>query len=164
MRETVTYRPEREDDRPFLFALYASTRAEEMQMVPWTDEMKLQFLQMQFHAQTVYYAEEYDACQRLVIEQNGKPIGRLYLDRTPEDFCIVDIALMPEARGQGLGTILLKEILDEAASKGAVVSIHVENFNPARHLYDRLGFQHVDTNGIYHVMRWTPPERVASSE
>lgn len=157
MRETVTFRPQNDADRPFLFALYASTRADELAMVQWSDEQKLQFLQMQFHAQSTYYAQEYDGCEFLVIEQHGKPVGRLYIDRTPDDLRIVDIALMPEARGQGLGTILLKEILDEAAAKGAIVSIHVENFNPARRLYERLGFEHVDTNGVYHLMHWKAP-------
>ena len=165
MRDSITFRPQREEDVPFLFVLYASTRAEEMRIVPWTDEQKQQFLEMQFRAQTIYYAEEYDGGEFLVIEQDGRPIGRLYIDRTPEDFRVVDIALMPETRGKGLGTILLKEIMDEAASKGAIVSIHVEHFNPALRLYQRLGFEHVDTNGVYHLMTWKAPEkRVASRE
>jgi ribosomal protein S18 acetylase RimI-like enzyme len=158
MRETITFRPVTQDDTPFLRELYASTRAEELALVPWTAEEKRQFLDQQFEAQTLDYTTNYDVDDFHVIEQNGAPIGRLYLDRSPEDICIVDIALVPQVRGQGIGTLLLREILDEARQSGRTVSIYVEHFNPARHLYDRLGFRHVDTNGVYHRMLWTPDQ------
>jgi RimJ/RimL family protein N-acetyltransferase len=158
-RQSVTYRPIREDDRPFLAALYASTRADEMQVVPWTEEQKAQFLAMQFHAQTVYYAEHYNVEDFFIIEHDGRAIGRLYLDHQPEDVCIVDIALLPEVRGGGLGTVLLQEILDDAAGKEKTVSIHVEHFNPAKRLYQRFGFEEKGTNGVYHHMIWTPPAK-----
>ena len=154
-RARIVYRKRREDDDEFLFRLYASTRADEMKMVPWTEVEKEQFLRMQFRAQTVYYDEHYDGDEFFVIERDGLPIGRLYLDQQPEDLRIVDIALLPEIRGAGLGTILLKEILDRAASSNLPVTIHVEHFNPAMHLYERLGFRHIDTNGVYHLMQWT---------
>lgn len=157
-RTTVTFRPIVESDQPFLAELYSSTRTEEMQQVPWTPEQKAQFLAMQFHAQTTHYAEHYDTSDFFVIEQEGRAIGRLYFDRQPDDVCIVDITLIPEMRGSGLGTVLLREILDEAAASGKTVSIHVEYFNPARHLYDRLGFKEIGTSGVYFHMRWTPPQ------
>jgi RimJ/RimL family protein N-acetyltransferase len=153
-RQSIAFRPIREDDRDFLFHLYASTRAEEMKLVPWTEEQKEQFVRMQFHAQTTYYAEQYDPGQFFIIEQDGKPVGRLYFDRSAEEISIVDITLAPKMRGAGLGSLLLQEILDEAAGSGKAVVIHVEHFNPAMRLYLRLGFRHVATNGVYHLMRW----------
>lgn len=155
MRETISFRPETDEDIPFLMRLYASTRSEEMKMVPWSDEAKGQFLAMQFQAQRDHYRRYFVTGEYQVIEQHGVPIGRLYVDRTPTDIHIIDIALLPEHRGRGLGRILLQEILDEAAASGRTVTIFVEQFNPARHLYDRLGFRHVDTNGIYHQMLWS---------
>jgi len=153
-RHSISYRPIREDDREFLYRLYASTRAEEMKLVPWTDGEKEQFVRMQFHAQTMHYADQYDTSEFFIIEQNGSPIGRLYFDQRPDEVSIVDITLLPETRGAGLGTMLLQEILDEAGRIGKAVVIYVEHFNPARRLYERLGFRHVDTNGVYHLMRW----------
>jgi len=154
MRESIRYRPATEEDLPFLFVLYATTRAEEMRAVPWSDGQKLAFLDMQFRAQKSHYEQYYCDAEHLVIEKDGAPIGRLYIDRAPDDIRIVDIALMPEARGGGIGTMLLREILDEGAASSRVVSIHVEHYNPAKRLYERLGFQHVSTNGIYHLMEW----------
>lgn len=156
MRETVRFRPITDDDMPFLYRLYASTREEELKPVPWSEGEKAQFLDMQFRAQKQHYETHYENCDFLVIEQEGTPIGRLYIDRLPGDIRIIDIALMPEVRGKGLGRILLQEILDEAAGSGRKVTIHVEHFNPAMRLYERLGFRHIDTNGVYHLMEWTP--------
>ncbi len=153
-RQTISYRPIRDDDREFLYQLYASTRADEMKMLSWNDAEKEQFVRMQFHAQSTDYANNYDTNQFFIIEQHGQPIGRLYFDRQPDDISIVDITLLAETRGAGLGTLLLQEILDEATRTGKSVSIHVEHFNPAMRLYQRLGFRHVATNGVYHLMRY----------
>jgi ribosomal protein S18 acetylase RimI-like enzyme len=156
MTEPLHLRPQTDADRPFLAALYTSTRAQEMAAVPWTDEQKQDFCQWQFDSQSSHYAENYAQADFLIIEQGGTAIGRLYIDRGPMEIEIVDIALLPQYRGSGLGAGLLRDILREGEESGKPVTIYVEHFNPARHLYDRLGFQHVDTNGVYHLMKWTP--------
>ncbi|MGZ8812094.1 MAG: GNAT family N-acetyltransferase [Thermoanaerobaculia bacterium] len=153
-RASISFRPQTPEDSAFLVALYASTRAEEMKLVPWTPEQKDAFLRMQFDAQTAHYENYYSSCAFLVIEREGSPIGRLYIDRREDEIHIIDIALLPDRRGAGIGTMLLREILHEAAETSKPVTIHVEHFNPARHLYDRLGFRHIDTNGVYHLMEW----------
>jgi ribosomal protein S18 acetylase RimI-like enzyme len=156
MTDSIRLRPKSPADRPFLAALYASTRVDELAITDWTDEHKVAFLNWQFDAQTIHYDEYYCEADFLIIEKDGVPIGRLYVDRGPIEIEIVDIALLPQFRGGGLGTRLLRDILREGEESGRPVRIYVENFNPARHLYDRLGFQHVDTNGVYHLMKWTP--------
>ena len=127
-----------------------------MRVVPWTLEQKAAFLDMQFHAQATHYREFYPQCEFLVIELEGRPIGRLYIDRGDEDIRITDIALLPEFRGRGIGRMLMDEILAEGRDTRKRVTIYVEHDNPARRLYDRLGFRHVDTNGVYHLMEWVP--------
>jgi ribosomal protein S18 acetylase RimI-like enzyme len=136
--------------------LYGTTREEEMRIVPWAPEQKAAFLDMQFMAQKQHYEQFYPACDFLVIEMEGQAIGRLYVDRGEDDIRITDIALLPEFRGRGIGRMLMEEILDEGRATGKRVTIHVEHNNPARGLYDRLGFQHVETNGVYHLMEWRP--------
>ena len=89
-------------------------------------------------------------------EVGDEPVGRLYIDRWPDQIRIVDIALLPSHRRAGLGGALLRSILDEGRASGLAVTIHVEGNNPALSLYRRLGFTHVDSNGIYYLMRWEP--------
>lgn len=148
-------------DLPFLADLYASTRRDELAQTPWSEEERTKFLSWQFEAQHKHYLEHYPDCEFLVVEKAAgaamEPIGRLYLDRWAEEIRLVDIALLPAHRGGGHGGAILEGILAEGAKSGLPVSIHVESENPALRLYERLGFEHVDTNGVYHLMRWSPP-------
>jgi ribosomal protein S18 acetylase RimI-like enzyme len=149
------------DDEPFLRRLYATTRARELALVPWTDDQKTAFVEMQFAAQHRHYHEHYhDTTFDVVIleaEASGldaAPIGRLYVARWTSEIRIVDIAILPEFCNRGVGTRLLRELQDEARASAKPLRIHVEHFNPARRLYDRLGFQEIETNGVYHLMEW----------
>ncbi len=155
--ELIVLRPQTDADREFLCALYGSTREEELKQTDWSDEVKRLFCQAQFDAQCNHYAQYYPEASFDVIERNGERVGRLYVYReNAEDVRIVDITLAPGARGSGLGTQLLLDIMREAERAGKSVSIHVERFNPALRLYQRLGFEHVDEHGVYFLMRWKP--------
>ena len=89
-----------------------------------------------------------------VIERDGQAIGRLYVARWEREIRIMDIALLPEHRGSGIGTQLLRELQDEARSSGKSLTIHVERFNPALGLYQRLGFRQIEDKGVYLLMEW----------
>jgi GNAT superfamily N-acetyltransferase len=152
----LTFRPIADADLPFLARLYASTRMEELAVTGWSDAQKIAFLQSQFDAQHRHYQTHYTGSDFFVIEQAGQAIGRLYLARWTSEHRIVDIALLPEHRGRGLGSGLLADLLDEAAAAGKAVTIHVEKFNPAMSLYRRLGFVAAGEEGAYDLMRWVP--------
>ena len=156
LREIISFRPETEGDVEFLYRLYASTREMELSVVPWDDAQKEAFLQQQFEAQRKHYFHHYDRAEYSIILENGNPIGRLYVNRLADDVRIIDIALIPESRGRGIGRMLLQEILEAALAEGKTVSIHVEAFNPALHLYERLGFRQIDTYGPYLLLEWRP--------
>ncbi len=145
----VTLRPITPEDMDFLLAVYASTRAEEMDQVPWSDEQKADFLRFQFEAQHRYYQEHFPAAAFDLIVVGDEPVGRLYVDR-------LDIALLPERRGSGLGSQLLDQLLNEAREASKLVRIHVEHNNPAMRLYLRLGFEKIEEQGVYHLMEWRP--------
>ncbi len=145
-----------ETDREFLELLYASTRQSELESVEWSDEQKQTFLHQQFEAQDSYYREHFPDCSFQLIELAGERIGRLYLHRREDEFRIVDIALLPEHRGRGIGRRLMQRILDEAGEQGLPVRIHVEQYNPALQLYKQLGFRHLGEVGVYFFMEWSP--------
>lgn len=152
----VTLRPATDADLDFLHRLYATTREDELTQVPWTDEQKAAFVSQQFHAQHQYWHENYTDTSWDVVLLDGEPVGRLYVARWPDDIRVVDIALMPAHRGGGLGTRLLRGILAEGDASGRKVSIHVEIFNPARALYERLGFVQAEEKGVYLLMERHP--------
>jgi ribosomal protein S18 acetylase RimI-like enzyme len=152
----ITLKPVSSSDRDFLLHVYASTREEELAPVPWTDAEKAAFIEQQFEAQDRHYREHYAGASLDVVEWDGAPAGRLYVARWSDEIRIIDIALLPEFRGRGIGTRLLRGLLDEAARARRRVSIHVEKHNPALQLYARLGFAPVADRGVYLLMEATP--------
>ncbi|MFZ6026724.1 MAG: GNAT family N-acetyltransferase [Chloroflexota bacterium] len=158
MHPSTTYqlRPITPEDEAFLYRVYASTRQAEMALVPWDDAQKAAFVRQQFEAQRSHYAHYYSGAAFDVIEVNGLPAGRLYLSRGKAEYRIVDITLLPEFRGRGIGSAILADIQAEAAQAGASVAIHVERFNPALKWYERLGFRVLEDKGVYLFMEWRP--------
>jgi ribosomal protein S18 acetylase RimI-like enzyme len=147
-------RPATEADRDFLLELYAGTREAELAQVAWEDGVKRAFLEHQFSAQDQHYRTNYPGATLDVIEVDGERAGRLYVHRGEEDIRIMDIAVAPAFRGRGIGTALIEELMAEAGSTGRSLSIHVEMQNPARSLYERLGFVPAGEHGVYVLMRW----------
>ena len=151
----LTFRRIADADLPLLARIYASTRTEELAPLPWSNADKSAFLDMQFRAQHAHYQQYYPDADWLVITHGGEDIGRLYLERLPEQHRIIDIAFLPQHRGRGLGAALLRDLLDEASAAGRQIEIHVEKQNPAMRLYHRLGFVTEEDKGIYDLMRWS---------
>jgi ribosomal protein S18 acetylase RimI-like enzyme len=157
MDPTVTLRPEEPTDEAFLLDLYSSTRTEEMNLVPWDTNQKNAFLRMQFQLQAQHYHKYYPSAQFLVILLDDRPIGRIYVDRDPEQILLMDIALVPEHRNTGIGGRLMRELIAEAAATKRPLRIHVERNNPgAMRLYERLGFRAIKEVGIHFLMEWSP--------
>jgi ribosomal protein S18 acetylase RimI-like enzyme len=136
--------------------VYASTRAEELAVVPWDDVQKEAFLRQQFDAQDAWWHENYAEASFDVILVDGEPAGRLYVHRGPSEIRIVDIALLPEHRGSGVGTRLLDDLLAEGDAGAKNVTIHVERMNPALRLYERLGFALAEDKGVYLFLERPP--------
>lgn len=155
----LSLRPITAEDDLFLAGLYASTRAEELAQTGWTDEQKIIFCRRQFDAQTAHYTANYPGALLQIIEKDGVALGRLYVAHWEREIRIMDIALLLEDRGAGIGTRLLHDLQEEARSAGKSLTIHVERFNPALRLYQRLGFKMVEEGEVYLLMKWSasPP-------
>ena len=138
-----------------LYLVYATTREEELSQVPWSPEQKEEFLRMQFSAQHDYYQQQYPDAKFEIILSNDQPIGRLYVDRRPDEIRIIDIAMLTEHRGNGYGGSIMRDLMDEAEAAGKPVRIHVFKENRAWHLYDRLGFRETADAGPYSLMEWS---------
>ncbi len=153
----VTLRPVGPGDAPFLFELYAGTRRDEMAGWGLDDAMVSSLLQMQFAGQQGTYRAQFPEADHDLVLVDGQPAGRLYVDRSGPEIVLVDVALLPALRGRGLGTHLLRGLLREAAAQGRAVRLSVTLGNPARRLYERLGFERLDDDGVYERMIWHPP-------
>lgn len=160
----IELRPATAADTEFLIAVYASTREDELAAVPWDDAQKDAFVRMQFAAQDRHWREHKPGAQFDVVLVDGEPAGRLYVDRLPGEIRIVDIALLGAHRGRGIGARLLGDVLEEGRRAELPVTIHVEQFNRARALYERLGFRQIDTTGVHHLLEYRPDAPDPTSE
>jgi ribosomal protein S18 acetylase RimI-like enzyme len=154
--DDVRLRPVQPSDAEFLYRVYASTRQPEMDVLPWSEMDKDAFLRMQFEAQSRDWSAQNPRASFQVVTVGGHPAGRLCVDRRDDEIRIVDVALLPEFRGRGIGGALLADVLREADAAGKPVRIHVERFNPAQRLYDRLGFHVRSDGGVYLLLERRP--------
>lgn len=155
MGVALTLRAVTPGDDPFLCQVYATTRSSELALVAWPDEQKASFVEMQFRAQAQHYREHYPNTTFDIILLDGRKAGRLYVSRWSDEIRIVDISLLPEYCGRGIGSWLLQQLQAEARDARKPLRIHVERFNPARQLYQRLGFREIEDKGVYLFMEWT---------
>jgi GNAT superfamily N-acetyltransferase len=146
------------DDEAFLLNIYSIVRADELAQVPWTDAQREAFIKMQFDAQQDHYrAHNPDATHDLIL-LDAQPIGRLYVARRAKEIRILDITILPEHRDRGIGTSLIKGLMEEAGIAGKPLTIYVESFNPSHKLFDRLGFSMMEEDGILHLLEWRTGE------
>lgn len=145
-------RPREPGDLGFLGELYAAMRDEELRPVAWTPEQKRAFLDDQFAKQHAHYLEHYPQARWWIVTCDGQPVGRLYVARTARDLRIMDVSLIEAHRNRGIGTALMRALIEQSQAHGVPASLHVEPFNPALRLYQRLGFAYVETRGVYLFM------------
>lgn len=152
---TVTLRPVSAEDEEFLVSVYASTRAQELAQVPWSEDQKAEFVRWQFNLQRQDYQKNFAQTEYDVILVDDQPAGRIWISRDAGQIRLLDIALLDEFQNRGVGTVLLRRLIDEAA--GAKKSLHhmvfILNTN-ARRFYERLGFVVTEELGAYLQMEW----------
>ena len=145
----------RDSDIPRLHELYADSRAEEMAPVPWPIDAKQSFLAQQFSVQHTHYLTHYLDADFLVITHSNTVHGRFYLFNTRAESHIIDICLMAQQRGSGIGRLLIEQAQREAHSASLDMMLHVLKFNPrALALYQRLGFTVSGGTDTHHRMIW----------
>lgn len=146
----------RSDDRDFLFRLYASTREEELRPLGWPPAQQEAFLRMQFNTQQQWYLATYSTAENQIIENDYEPIGRMIVQRERNMWRLVDISLLSEHRGRGIGSELIRTLIQQCGESGAVLQLQVLNTNPAQRLYSRLGFIKTGADQIYTQMELRP--------
>ena len=139
------------EDEPFLLEVYASTRLEELEGFGWSDEQKQAFIKMQFLARERVYPR----VDNRIILFEGKPVGRILVDRSDELILLRDIALLTEFRNAKIGSRLLHDLMNEATAAGKPIQLHVLASSPAVRFYERLGFRQTGGDGTYLEMEWS---------
>lgn len=168
--QALSIRPASVADEPFLYALYASTRAAELASWGWDAALQTQFLQLQFRAQQQHYAAYPNPVHWVIehhapngqspaaaIQQLVQPIGRVLLSFCSDEIRLVDISLLPDFRNRGIGAALVGWVQAQARAEGKAVRLHVTPANRARNLYERMGFRLVEDRQSHLLLEWRFP-------
>ena len=148
----IELRPFSQDDQDFLYRLYASTRMAEIALFGWNPAQQEAFLRMQFNAQQRGYEMAYKDADHQIITGDSQPVGRILVHRGNNAHVLVDIALLDEYRNRGIGTRVLQQLIASTAQQHVPLRLQVIKSNPARHLYERLGFVRTGEEGMHFQM------------
>ncbi|MCW1886298.1 GNAT family N-acetyltransferase [Luteolibacter flavescens] len=154
---TVSLRPEVPEDRDFLVDLYLSTRDDEAGFRDLPPAERTRWLVQQYEWQTLSYRQTYPHAWFTIVMVEGRPAGRLYVARMTDCLRVMDISLLPEFRGHGIGTQLLKNVQAEGQRTQVPVRLEAVIGDPVQGFYQRLGFRIIRTSAMRHTMEWTPP-------
>lgn len=160
----VTLRAETPADRALSFAAFASTRDEELGQARWSPAQQQSFLEQQFEAQRHAYRAQFPDASFDIVDADGVDVGRCYVDRDPRRICLLDIVLLRDWRGIGIGRRLLADLLAEAGVQNVPVMLHVDKHNPILNWYLRLGFTASGDSGMHWAMRREPRRQTRSVE
>jgi ribosomal protein S18 acetylase RimI-like enzyme len=138
----VSLRPATDADVPFLLALREQTMTAH-QLASGLQPTSLE------REQRVRY--RYECAQ--IVEREGRAAGLFKVARDGLQWQLVQIQLAPELQGQGVGEALIRGLIAEARGAGASLRLNVLHQNPARHLYERLGFVVVNDGEHEYEMR-----------
>lgn len=145
-----------EKDGSFIEMVYRSTREAELNLTDWPEQQKKTFIMMQSMAQLAEYKEKFPGAAFQVIVYKKKYAGRFYTWENENEIRLIDISLLPQFRGKGIGNYLLMELIKRSKKTQKKISLHVEAANPALQLYLRLGFVHIKNNGRHYYMERNP--------
>jgi GNAT superfamily N-acetyltransferase len=153
--ESITLRPVTETDADFLIELYKSSRGDDLRGLGWDEDRISEFLEMQYVAQRNLQGDHEHMSDQLVL-LSGKPIGRLSVETRADEIRCVDLALLSDYRNQGVGTLLIQRLQDQARPANIPLRLQVIRFNRAVNFLERLGFRRTSETGTHFQMEWLP--------
>ena len=154
--DSVTLRPAVADDDPFLLDVYRSSRGDDLRGLGWDEDRISEFLSMQYDAQQIFHEADYENATDEVIMCGGGRAGRLVTERREHEIRCVEVALLPPYRNRGIGSLLIRQLKDQARAEGKPLRLQVIRFNRAVNLFERLGFERTSETGTHFQMEWSP--------
>lgn len=156
------------EDAALLWTLFAEEKAALLAAIGLSESQLRPLIEMQYRGRQMTYEARYPNAENWILsDESGTPAGRILVDRKPECWRIIDIALLAAYRGKGFGTTILEGFQRQCEKAGASMALRVDPANPARRLYERLGFRTASEDAVAVEMVWSasaPDQRNAVSE
>jgi ribosomal protein S18 acetylase RimI-like enzyme len=148
----ITLRPGKQSDYDFLWWLHGATMRAYVEAIWGWDEA----------AQRRFFQERFDPARIQILEREGEAIGYISVERNKESIFLSAIEVAPQVQNRGIGSSLIRDLQDEAARRRIPLRLRVLQGNPARRLYERLGFVATGETETHITMSWQPQIMAAS--
>ena len=145
----MSSRPALPDDEPLLYRIYRSTREAELQAIGWNAAQQDAFLRMQYEIRRRSYEASYPSADHSILVSGNTAVGGMIVSRSAAEIHLLDIAILPEHRGRGIGAAFLGDLIREAVSARLPLRLSVLRGNPALRLYQRCGFVVTAEDAMY---------------
>lgn len=136
----VSLRPETAEDTNFIEELFIADKDEQEGWRHLLPSERTKILKSQSRYQLDHYRKNFPHAWFCIIEVDGKPAGRFYVNQTPKEMRVVDISILPEYRQHGIGSTLIQQIITESQRLNLPLRLRVDPLNPALGFYQKLGF------------------------
>jgi GNAT superfamily N-acetyltransferase len=157
--KTISLRPATTEDGEFLLEVFKSSRGDDLRELGWDEDRIREFLEMQFEAQQRLYESEYRQADDQIVLCEGKPAGRLTVERRDHEIRCIDVALLPAHRNTRIGTFLIRQLQDEVKLANKPLRLGIIRFSRAVSLFERLGFVRTSETGTHFQMEWLPGQK-----
>lgn len=149
----ISLRPAAAEDAVFVDQLTRSVMESYVRQTWQTEEQ----------VEAYFYKNRFDQPTTKIIQYDGKDIGRVSVLTGENQISIDNIHILPEHQNKGVGSSIIQKILDQAASLNLPVTLHVLKTNPAKNLYDALGFSVLEDETHRYYMKRPPHQNVAAA-
>jgi ribosomal protein S18 acetylase RimI-like enzyme len=154
--DSISLRPAAAEDDSFILDVYKSSRGDDLRGLGWDEERISEFLSMQYDAQQKFHAQDYQHSSNELISCDDRRAGFLITERREHEIRCVDLALLPEYRNRGIGSLLMRQLQDQARAEEKPIRLQVIRFNRAVNFFERLGFERTSETGTHFQMEWSP--------
>ena len=144
----ISLRPATMNDLEFLYKLHRAAMKSYVEQTWGWDE--------QWQAQ--YFREHFDPSTRQVIRYDGQDVGVIHTEERENCFSLANIEISPDYQRRGIGTFLIQDLVRRAAARGLSVTLQILKVNPARALYEHLGFELTGETDTHYTMKSTYPK------
>lgn len=141
LHNKIAFRSALENDYDFLYALHTATMKEYVNKM-WGEDA----------FQEDIFRKNFDPAQIQIVTLVGSDIGMISLEENDKDIFLRVIEIQPSHQRQGFGTTIIQKIIDDAARQRKEVRLQVLKVNPAKQLYDRLGFAVIEETLTHYIM------------
>ena len=148
---TISFRPETSEDDAFLRRLILGPIIEELGAETWTEPMRTHLAGVQYTSRRQGVRGRYPDGESRIVVADGIAAGWLYTAGFPEVVWLVEVMILSEFRGHGIGSAAVRKVVESAGARPVQLKVNVTNDGATR-LYERLGFRRIGGDEVQHLM------------